>query len=29
MIQNKVKATGYLTIYFANYVDPEEEEPTD
>jgi hypothetical protein len=21
MINNKVKATGYLTIYFANYVD--------
>ena len=26
LASRKVKATGYLTIYFANYVDPEEEE---
>lgn len=29
LTNNKVKATGYLTIYFANYVDPSAETPTD
>lgn len=28
MANNNVKATGYLAVYFANYVDPEEETPT-
>lgn len=27
MANNNVKATGYLTVYFANYIDPEEETP--
>lgn len=26
MVKNKVKATGYLTVFFANYIDKEEEE---